>query len=108
MKREDILLALKEAEENTRNLVENAKVESERNIFKAKQDAAIRVDRGKVEAAELKERLIAVKLANMDEEARIISERGKQKAEKMGQASEVSINQAIDSLIEAFESDVDV
>ncbi|MBA3045327.1 MAG: hypothetical protein KKH41_08400 [Candidatus Thermoplasmatota archaeon] len=79
MKREDILLALKDAEEKTSNLIENAKKESDRNILKAKQDAAIRVDQGKGKTAELKERILVVKLASMEDKASIIRERGRLK-----------------------------
>ncbi len=108
MKREDILLALKEAEDNVRNQVENARKSSERSLAKAKQDSALKMDQGKARAAELRENLLAAKLADMEQEAHIILERGRQRAVKLKNISDSNMNRAIDRLVEAFERDLDV
>jgi vacuolar-type H+-ATPase subunit H len=108
MKREDLLLALKDAEEKTRDLIDNARKEGERSIAKAKQDAVIRLEQERGKLPELKEKVLTVKLASIEEEARIIRERGIQRTEKLRKASEGSMNRVIDLLIESFESDVDV
>ncbi|MFO7619507.1 MAG: hypothetical protein R6W91_07660 [Thermoplasmata archaeon] len=108
MKREDILLALKEAEEKTKGMVEEARKASERNLAKAKQDAALKLTKGRVAAADLKERHRAARLLKMEEEATIIRERGKLRAERLREVSEANVERAIEILMKAFERDLDV
>ena len=108
MKREDILLALKKAEEKTKKLVDEAKKTSERNLAKAKQDAALKLKQGRIAAANLKEKQRAEKLLKMEEEANIIRERGKLRAERLIQGSEAKVERAIEMLMKTFERDLDV
>jgi vacuolar-type H+-ATPase subunit H len=108
MKREEILLALKEAEEKTKGMVEEARKGSERSLAKARQDAALKMERARTNAADMREKLLAAKLMSMEEEARIISERGRLRAEKMKQASMENLERAIDIVMRAFERDLDV
>jgi vacuolar-type H+-ATPase subunit H len=108
MKREDILLALKEAEEKTRGMVEEARKASERNLTKARQDAALRIEEGKAKTAIIRDNLLAAKLLSMEEEANIIRHRGTLRAERLRQVSEDTVERTIDTVIKAFERYLDV
>ncbi len=108
MIREDALLALKKAEDKRTRLVEDAKQESEANLSKAKRDAALRVEQGKKEAVELRETLLEAKVLKINDDARLVRERGKIKAHRLKAVAEENVEPAVVKLMAAFERELDV
>ena len=66
MIREDALLALKKAEDKRSWLVQNAKQKSEANLAMARRDAALKIEQGKVKAAEMRETFLEAKIQNIE------------------------------------------
>ena len=108
MIREDALLALKKAEDNRSKLVQNAKQKSEANMAKARRDAALKIEQGKVKAAELQDTLLEAKIQKIEDDARLVRERGKKQAQRLKDVADQNVEAAVVKLMAAFERELDV
>ena len=108
MIREDALLALKEAEDKRSRLVQSAKLKSEANLAKARRDAALKIDQGKTKATELHETLLEAKILKLDDDARLVKERGIKKAQRLNDVAGENVEAAVKKLMAAFERELDV
>ncbi|MCK5397428.1 MAG: hypothetical protein KAJ33_04190 [Thermoplasmata archaeon] len=108
MIREDALLALKEAEDKRSRLVQSAKQKSEANVAKARRDAALKIDQGKTKAIELRETLLEAKILKIDDDARLVKERGVKKAQRLKDVASQNVEEAVKKLMATFERELDV
>lgn len=108
MMREDALLSLKEAEEKRNRIVEQARKKGEENLSKAKREAALKIEKGKKDALDLRDTLIEARVQKIDGECKLVRERGIRSAERLKGRADENKAEAIAYLMSAFESDLDV
>ena len=108
MIREDTLLALKEAEDKRSRLVEDARQNSETNLAKTKRDAALKIENGKTKAVEMRETLLEAKVQTIEDQARLVRERGEKQAQRLKASAEGNVEMAVTKLIATFERELDV
>ncbi len=108
MMREDALLSLKEAEEKRNRIMEQARKKGEDNLSKAKKEAVLKIEKGKKEALDLRDTLLEAKVQKIDEECKLVRERGVRSAERLKGTADENKEEAITYLMSIFERDLDV